>query len=713
MKGRKVIALLVTTLILINSVVLSIFAQPDPDTAIVVFGDVDKDGNFDSDDYAIFRQYLLGMIGIDRVPTTADVDGNGQYNSDDYAYMRQHLLGMIQVFPAEKSTPSPTATDIPTPTFTPTPTSTPISYIPTSGSSSGGTSTVTAPISTPVPTSQVNELYIESVKESFDIAKITIYIKNIANFSGYQANLIYDPHVLKPVYRDGSEYDIQSPVEAGSLLTNQYSPIDFAKHDLQSGVLNFARAYMSINAYKASGVSEHSGSIAIIYFRMLKQEYTHITLANCNTMPEAISGTILTDWDGNQIFNYTASVSYTIMAYMPTHTPVPYPTPTPTPTNTIAPSVPPIIIPPSYPPPAALKSLSMNGERVSNSTGDFYKVTLNVQNIANFAGYQVSLKYDPNVIMPVYSTGSQFKSASNVESGTLLTNDDFSPLKVANHDLANGILNFGIAYIDINSYKNSGAPETSGSIGVIYFKVLKHTPTSIKLTDSDTLPSGLNGTSLYDWNSTQILDYAVFPLLVIDSIISTITPAPTSTPITTTTPAPASTPVPYTPTASSTVIPTYTPVPANQGSIILDFDKSQVEAGETVTVKLKAKNINNIGAYAAAIKYDPKILKFDGRAGYYPAVYPPRDGFEIVLDDNVNGIVVFRKKIINPASSNTNTIENEIVLEKPSFTANSSGDVNIGFDNTNSLIFPSNQGIALFDWTGSFISHYNIIISSL
>jgi hypothetical protein len=351
MKGRKVIALLVTTLILINSAVLLVFAQSAPDTSIVVYGDVDKDGNFDSDDYAIFRQYLLGMIGSDRVPATADVDGNGQYNSDDYAYMRQYLLGMIQVFPAEKSTPFPTDT--------PSPTSTPI------------------------------------------------------------------------------------------------------------------------------------------------------------------------------------------------------------PTDTIAPSVPPIIIPTSYPTPAALGSLSMNGEKVSGSTGDFYKVTLNVQNIANFAGYQVNLKYDPNVLMPVYPTGSQFKSTSIVESGTLLTNNNFSPLKLANHDLANGILNFGIAYVDIRSYRNFGSPETSGSIGVIYFKVLKYTPTSIRLTDSDTLPSGLNGTSLYDWNSTQILAYTVFPLLVIYPVISTITPVPTSTPIATTTP------VPYTHTAYNTVIPAYTPSTSQSGDIIL------------------------------------------------------------------------------------------------------------------------------------------------
>jgi hypothetical protein len=296
MKGKKIIVLLVVSFILINVVSLSAIASIS--SPATVYGDSDNDGNFDSDDYSLFRQFLLGMKGIDRISASADVDGNGQYDSDDYAYMRQHLLGMINIFPAESSVaPSPTNTSYVTQTITPTPTS------------------------TPVPTSKDKVLYISSSKESADMLKVTLYIKNIDNFSGYQANLVYDPQVLKPVYSDGSEYDSQSPVYAGNLLTKNYAPVDFAKHDLQNGVLNFGRTYMAVNSYKDSGVSESSGSIAIICFKILKYETTQIRFENCEAMPGSINGTIITDWDGNQDLNYNVDERFTISPYMLTDTP--------------------------------------------------------------------------------------------------------------------------------------------------------------------------------------------------------------------------------------------------------------------------------------------------------------------------------------------------------------------------------------------------------
>ncbi|HEY9060182.1 MAG TPA: cohesin domain-containing protein [Pseudobacteroides sp.] len=397
MKGRKVIVLLVTALILVNSAVLSVFASPASETEKIVYGDVDKDGNFDSDDYALMRQYLLGMIGIDMVAATADVDGNGKFNSDDYAYMRQHLLGMIQEFPAEKSSPSPTLTHTPTstptftptaditPTFTPTPTTT-IPVIVTAAPTS-----TPLPTSTPTPATEINQLFINSVKESNDIARVTIYINGIANFAGYQANLLYDPQVLKPVHPDGSEFDMYSTVQSAALLNKQYSPIDLAKHDLEHGMLNFGRAYMAINSYKNSGMPEHTGSIAVIYFKMLKQEVTEIRLANCDTMPEANNGTILTDWDGNQIFNYRVAKTHFLTPYMPTPTPTSFPTTTPTqiPVNTTAPSS--IVLPTQ--PPAQLSSLSISGEKVTSSSSDLFKVTINVQNVAALAGFEANLKY--------------------------------------------------------------------------------------------------------------------------------------------------------------------------------------------------------------------------------------------------------------------------------------------------------------------------------
>ncbi|KNY26407.1 cohesin domain-containing protein [Pseudobacteroides cellulosolvens] len=304
MKGKKAIVLLAVSFILTTFFSLSAFASSD--TPVTVYGDFDNDGNFDSDDYALFRQFMLNMIDKEIVPATCDVDGNGLYNSDDYAYMRQHLLGMIKIFPVQSTlVPSPTVTPYVTPIITPT-----LTPVPT-------------PTSTPVPTVQPEGLYISYSKEPLNMLKVTLNIKNIANFSGYQANLVYDPQVLRPVYSDGSEYDSQSPVEIGSLLTKRYIPTDFAKHDLQNGVLNFGRTYLAVDSYKNSGVAESSGSIAVIYFKILKYETTKIRLENCDTMPGALKGTIITDWDGNMILDYNVGETSTIPAYVLTSTPTP------------------------------------------------------------------------------------------------------------------------------------------------------------------------------------------------------------------------------------------------------------------------------------------------------------------------------------------------------------------------------------------------------
>ncbi|KNY27011.1 cohesin domain-containing protein [Pseudobacteroides cellulosolvens] len=476
MKGKKIIALLVTSLILNTLFGLSSFSAPEP--VEVVYGDFDQDGNVDSDDYAYMRQYLLGMISDDKIPKTADVDGDGNYDSDDYAYMRQYLLGMISVFPAQKSaTPSPTSTPTSVSTYTPTNETTPTPTI-----SSGP------------------ELYMIASNESSNIYKVTLNIKNIERFSGYQANLVYDPKVLKPINLDNSEFTSQSPVEAGSLLTKKYSPIDFAMHDLQNGVLNFGRAYIAISSYKSSGVSESSGTIGVIYFKMLKSEATQILLENCSTMPEAVSGTIISDWNGDLVLNYSVTSKISLV---PSNTSVPSNTPVPSVTPTAAPG------------------LFMNSEKVPSSNG-LLKVTLNVSNIKNLAGYQVNLKYNPEILLPVNMDGSEFNDSSNIEPGTLFKNNDYSPLKLANHDLANGTLNFGTAYIDVNSYKKSTTLKTSGTIAVIYFTVLKHVPTEIELTDCETMPLAVSGTILYNWDCSQVFEYSVVKSLKIEPSSMTI-----------------------------------------------------------------------------------------------------------------------------------------------------------------------------------------------
>ncbi|KNY28290.1 dockerin type I domain-containing protein [Pseudobacteroides cellulosolvens] len=110
MKLERLIILLILSTIAFSLGSLSILKVKASEA---VYGDFDKDNDFDSDDYALLRQFLLGMIAFELAPVTADVDGNSRLDSDDYAYMKQHLLGMINKFPVEtreevKSTLEPT-----------------------------------------------------------------------------------------------------------------------------------------------------------------------------------------------------------------------------------------------------------------------------------------------------------------------------------------------------------------------------------------------------------------------------------------------------------------------------------------------------------------------------------------------------------------------------------------------------------------------------
>jgi RHS repeat-associated protein len=71
-----------------------------------IYGDVDGNGSYNSDDYAYIRQYLVGMISnfpSDTGRIAADVDGDGKITGDDYAYARQMLIGMITCFPADRN----------------------------------------------------------------------------------------------------------------------------------------------------------------------------------------------------------------------------------------------------------------------------------------------------------------------------------------------------------------------------------------------------------------------------------------------------------------------------------------------------------------------------------------------------------------------------------------------------------------------------------
>ena len=64
----------------------------------------DNSGSIDAIDFAIYRQYLLGMVTS--LPANADIDKDGEITSIDFGLLRQHLLGIIELGPDDNSSPS-------------------------------------------------------------------------------------------------------------------------------------------------------------------------------------------------------------------------------------------------------------------------------------------------------------------------------------------------------------------------------------------------------------------------------------------------------------------------------------------------------------------------------------------------------------------------------------------------------------------------------
>ncbi len=183
-------------------------------------------------------------------------------------------------------------------------------------------------------------------------------------------------------------------------------------------------------------------------------------------------------------------------------------------------------------------SLTLSVDKISAVQGDIVTATLSIKNINNFAGYQVNMIYDPTVLQPIIPFGDDYIPYLNltaVEPGTLLANSKYSPVDLVFHDVEIGLLSFGRSYVQLAAYKNSGKIESTGSIGVIRFRVLRSVPTEIYFKDTKILPSGFVGTSIFDYNGEQTTNYDIVqPGKIFTGSSSApivITPGPTSTPV--------------------------------------------------------------------------------------------------------------------------------------------------------------------------------------
>jgi len=174
-----------------------------------------------------------------------------------------------------------------------------------------------------------------------DIIKASIIVDNVKGFAGYQVNIKYDPTVLEAVNLEtGAAFTDTTVPQNGTILNKaEYGVLPIASHNISQGILNFSKAYTNLNSYKADGSAETTGTVAIIGFKVRRVEETIIEFAPTSTMPTAVSGVLLFDWDGNKLTSgYSIinppSINSTSGTKIPTPivvtTPLDLPTATPT-----------------------------------------------------------------------------------------------------------------------------------------------------------------------------------------------------------------------------------------------------------------------------------------------------------------------------------------------------------------------------------------------
>ncbi|MCX7745528.1 MAG: cohesin domain-containing protein [Clostridia bacterium] len=140
------------------------------------------------------------------------------------------------------------------------------------------------------------------------------------------------------------------------------------------------------------------------------------------------------------------------------------------------------------------------------SVGSIIKASINISDIPQFGGAIVDIQYDPTVVQPVnlfdnnnpYAAGDM----TEIEGATILTNGNYVPVTFSNFKIEQGNIRLFRAYRDVAKYKQSGVAETTGTLGIIGFKVLKAQPITIKF--ANPYPNFNEGTSLSDWDFDAI-----------------------------------------------------------------------------------------------------------------------------------------------------------------------------------------------------------------
>ncbi|ABN54275.1 MAG TPA: Cell surface glycoprotein 2 [Hungateiclostridium thermocellum] len=214
--------------------------------------------------------------------------------------------------------------------------------------------------------------------------------------------------------------------------------------------------------------------------------------------------------------------------------------------------------------------ISMELDKTKANIGDIIIATIRIDNINNFSGYQLNIKYDPSYLQAVNPlTGEPIKKRTMpaVNGTVLLKGDQYSITEVVENNVDEGILNFGKGYANLTEYRKSGKPETTGIIGKIGFKALKLGKTEIKFENTPVMPGAKEGTLLFDWDAETITEYNVIQ-----------------------------------PKELAITLP-------DDAHIALELDKTKVKVGDVIVATVKAKNMTSMAGIQVNIKYDPEVLQ--------------------------------------------------------------------------------------------------------
>ena len=126
-----------------------------------------------------------------------------------------------------------------------------------------------------------------------------------------------------------------------------------------------------LDDYRSDGNPEETGVFGIIEFKAKKAGKTEIRFEDTETMPNGTTGTLLFDWDGNRISGYEVVQPEEIVITEEGGT---------------------------------SGKIEMELDKTTAKVGDIITVSLKVEDITHFAGYQVNIKYDPEMLEVIESS---------------------------------------------------------------------------------------------------------------------------------------------------------------------------------------------------------------------------------------------------------------------------------------------------------------------